>query len=156
MARNPRPVTMSRRDLLRAAGVTMIGVAGGVLAAWGPPAPSAPAAQPATIAPPAAATQPAAAAATPAGAGAAANKPGRQLIGKLEGPSVVTDSAQFPKKFAEAPALADMVKQGKLPPVEQRLPEEPLVIKPVHEIGKYGGTWRRDRKSTRLNSSHRH
>ena len=24
-----------------------------------------------------------------------------------------------------------------------RLPQDPLVIKPVHEIGKYGGTWRR-------------
>jgi peptide/nickel transport system substrate-binding protein len=39
--------------------------------------------------------------------------------------------------------LAELVKAGKLPPVEQRVPEEPLVIKPVHEIGKYGGTWRR-------------
>ena len=30
------------------------------------------------------------------------------------------------------------------PPVEERLPpEDILVIKPVHEIGKYGGTWRR-------------
>ena len=39
--------------------------------------------------------------------------------------------------------LAELVKAGKLPPVEQRVPEEPLVIKPLHEIGKYGGTWRR-------------
>jgi peptide/nickel transport system substrate-binding protein len=39
--------------------------------------------------------------------------------------------------------LADLVKAGKLPPVEQRVPAEPLVIKPVHQIGKYGGTWRR-------------
>ncbi|MEM4524531.1 MAG: ABC transporter substrate-binding protein, partial [Archaeoglobaceae archaeon] len=34
-------------------------------------------------------------------------------------------------------------KQGKLPPVEQRLPEEPLVVVPEEEVGQYGGTWRR-------------
>ena len=39
--------------------------------------------------------------------------------------------------------LADLVKAGKLPPVEQRLPDEPCVTKPLNEIGKYGGTWRR-------------
>jgi hypothetical protein len=55
----------------------------------------------------------------------------------------VTDVAQFPKKFAEAPALAGLVTAGKLPPVEQRLPEEALAIQPVHEVGRYGGTWRR-------------
>jgi len=47
------------------------------------------------------------------------------------------------KKYNEAPMLAELVKQGKLPPVEQRLPKNPLVIKPFEEIGKYGGTWRR-------------
>ena len=46
-------------------------------------------------------------------------------------------------KFKEAPALAELVKAGKLPPVEERLPEEPLVVKVVEEIGQYGGTWRR-------------
>ena len=39
--------------------------------------------------------------------------------------------------------LAELVKAGKLPPVEQRVPMEPMVVKPLHEIGKYGGTWRR-------------
>ena len=39
--------------------------------------------------------------------------------------------------------LADLVKAGQLPPVEQRVPQDPLVIKPLNEIGKYGGTWRR-------------
>jgi len=143
MARNLRPLTMSRRDMLRTASAAMIGLAGSVLAACGPSAPSAPPPNP-TAAKPAAPAQPAAAA-TPAGATqpGAATKPGRQLIGKLEGPSVVTDAAQLPRKFAEAPALADLVKQGKLPPFEQRLPEEPLVIQPVHEVGRYGGTWHR-------------
>jgi len=45
--------------------------------------------------------------------------------------------------YNEAPMLAELVRKGQLPPVEQRLPEEPLVVEPVHSIGKYGGTWRR-------------
>src|SRR6188474_2362667 len=64
------------------------------------------------------------------------------LIGKLEGPEVVTDPAKVPKAFKEAPQLAEQVKAGKLPPVAERVGQDPLVIKPLHEIGKYGGTWR--------------
>ncbi|MBI3325382.1 MAG: ABC transporter substrate-binding protein, partial [Nitrospinae bacterium] len=75
-------------------------------------------------------------AAAPSGGGSA-------LVGKLEGPEVITDPAKFPKTFKEAPQLAELVKAGKLPPVKERIGEEPLVIRPVHEIGKYGGTWRR-------------
>src|SRR5262245_36727953 len=70
-------------------------------------------------------------------------KLGAQLIGKLEGPELILDPAKWPTKFNEAPMLAELVKQGKLPPVTERVPKEPLVIKPVHEIGRYGGTWRR-------------
>ncbi len=70
-------------------------------------------------------------------------KIGAQLIGKLEGPELVLDPAKWPKKFGEAPMLAEQVKSGKLPPVEKRIPEEPMVVKPLHSIGKYGGTWRR-------------
>lgn len=36
--------------------------------------------------------------------------------------------------------LADLVKAGKLPPVEQRLPPSPFVVKPNVTVGKYGGT----------------
>ncbi len=39
--------------------------------------------------------------------------------------------------------LAELVKAGKLPPVEQRLPEDPMVIPVVEGIGRYGGTIRR-------------
>ena len=46
------------------------------------------------------------------------------------------------QKYNEAPMLAKLVKQGKLPPVEERLPENPLVLNPP-EIGKYGGTLNR-------------
>ena len=51
----------------------------------------------------------------------------------------------FPKpdSFQEAPLLAARVAAGELPPVEERLPENPLVLKPTESIGKYGGTWYR-------------
>ena len=65
------------------------------------------------------------------------------LVGALENPTIVTDPAQWPKKFQEAPELAALVKAGKLPPVEQRIPQEPMVLKPLRSVGKYGGTWRR-------------
>ncbi len=51
--------------------------------------------------------------------------------------------ADKPRVFQEAPELAELVKQGKLPPVEQRLPDEPLVIDPPDQMGPYGGTYDR-------------
>jgi len=55
-------------------------------------------------------------------------------------------------QFSEAPVLAEMVKKGELPPIEERLPENPLIYVagteiPIEdmseiEIGKYGGTLR--------------
>ena len=48
----------------------------------------------------------------------------------------------MPKQFKESPQTAQLAKDGKLPPVEKRLPEEPLVLKPTSEVGKYGGNWR--------------
>jgi len=65
------------------------------------------------------------------------------LLGTLEAPVIVTDPAQWPRQFQEAPDLAEQVKAGQLPPVAQRLPQEPLVLAPLHRIGTYGGTWRR-------------
>ncbi len=61
----------------------------------------------------------------------------------IEGPDIILDEAMWPTEYSEAPMLADMVAAGDLPPVEERLPEDPMVIKPLNEIGKYGGTWRR-------------
>jgi len=160
---------VSRRSFLKVG----IGIAGiGLLAACAPaapatkPEPAKPAAptQPAAAAPttaaapaaakPTEAAKPAAAApataptAAPAAAPAkpASGKPeaklGAQLIGKIEGPEIMKESKR-PAKLGEAPMLADMVKSGALPAVEQRVPEEPMVLKPMSEIGKYGGTWRR-------------
>lgn len=47
------------------------------------------------------------------------------------------------RRFQEAPDLAAAVKRGELPPVAERLPVNPLVVKTVREIGSYGGTIRR-------------
>jgi len=47
------------------------------------------------------------------------------------------------KKYNESPMTAALVKEGKLPPVEQRLPKNPIVVKPLEEVGVYGGTLRR-------------
>ena len=44
--------------------------------------------------------------------------------------------------FGEAPMLAARVAEGSLPPVEERLPDNPLVMEPWEEIGTYGGTLR--------------
>jgi peptide/nickel transport system substrate-binding protein len=58
--------------------------------------------------------------------------------------------ADKPRDFHEAPALAERVKKGELPPVQERLPEEPLVIVPPQQCGPYGGTWNRyDTESVR-------
>jgi peptide/nickel transport system substrate-binding protein len=65
------------------------------------------------------------------------------LLGKLEGPAVITDPAQFPKSFNEPPSLVELVRVGKLPAVQDRIGEDPLIVKPLHEIGRYGGIWRR-------------
>ncbi len=45
------------------------------------------------------------------------------------------------RNFQEAPSLLRRVEAGELPPVAQRLPENPLVIIPPEQIGPYGGTW---------------
>ena len=45
--------------------------------------------------------------------------------------------------------LAELVAKGELPPVDQRLPENPAVVEPIKSIGKYGGIWRRMTLGTR-------
>lgn len=67
----------------------------------------------------------------------------RPLVGRLEGPEVITDATRFPTAFREAPQLAELVKAGKLPPVAARLGQDPIVVQPLQAIGTYGGVWRR-------------
>ncbi len=56
---------------------------------------------------------------------------------------LLTATASFAVEYHEAPMLRVKVAAGELPPVEERLPEEPVIIEPVEEIGQYGGTWNR-------------
>ena len=41
--------------------------------------------------------------------------------------------------YGEAPMLAEMVAAGDLPPVEERLPAQPVVVQPLESVGEYGG-----------------
>jgi peptide/nickel transport system substrate-binding protein len=68
---------------------------------------------------------------------------GKELIGDIQGPTIITDPSKFPTEFQESPKLSILVGSGKLPSVEERLPKEPLVLEPLEQIGTYGGTWHR-------------
>ena len=46
-------------------------------------------------------------------------------------------------QYSEAPMLAELVKAGQLPAVDERLPANPMVMPVVEMIGSYGGTFRR-------------
>jgi peptide/nickel transport system substrate-binding protein len=56
--------------------------------------------------------------------------------------------AASPQDYSQAPDLAKQVEAGELPPLAERLPETPLVLEPLEEIGTYGGTWRSALKGT--------
>jgi ABC-type dipeptide/oligopeptide/nickel transport system permease component/ABC-type transport system substrate-binding protein len=67
---------------------------------------------------------------------AADNRPRIQVeVDYSEGPA----ADWYPK--GESPLLAELVAQGKLPPVEERVGPEPIVYRGVEGIGTYGGTW---------------
>lgn len=65
------------------------------------------------------------------------------LVGQLEGPTFISDPELMPQSFNEAPQLSERVAQGELPPVEERIGLDPLVVQPLEMIGTYGGTWHR-------------
>ncbi|MDE0464024.1 MAG: twin-arginine translocation signal domain-containing protein, partial [Caldilineaceae bacterium] len=48
--------------------------------------------------------------------------------------------------YNEAPRLAEMVANGELPPVDERLPATPLVLEGLDGVGNYGGLWRAGRR----------
>lgn len=56
---------------------------------------------------------------------------------------IVTDPAAVPRTFGESPTLSELVAAGRLDPVEERIGRDPIVIEPLHEIGRYGGSLRR-------------
>ena len=60
-----------------------------------------------------------------------------------------------PMVFRESPMLAAKVKAGDLPPVQDRLPLEPLVVEGPDGIGTYGGTLYMLDGETKLSKPHR-
>jgi peptide/nickel transport system substrate-binding protein len=67
----------------------------------------------------------------------------REGLPDIESAELVTDSSEFPTSFNERPEFAEMVAAGTLPPVAERIGEDPLVLRPLNDIGVYGGTIRR-------------
>lgn len=104
---------VSRREFLRVSALAGAGVVSVACGAAGEPAPAAQEAAPA------------APAAAPAAQEAA--------------PAAAASSSQY----SEAPMLAELVKAGQLPTVEERLPSNPMVMPVAESIGTYGGTFRR-------------
>ncbi len=81
----------------------------------------------------------------------AAEKPAAEEPAAEE-PAAPAEEAPAPSAYTEAPMLAEKVKAGELPPLEERLPEVPFVVGPGIYLteenlpnwqpGKYGGTLR--------------
>ena len=53
--------------------------------------------------------------------------------------TVGKSASWFPR--GESPILAELVAEGRLPPVEERVGPEPVVLEGVEGSGRYGGTW---------------
>ncbi|MFN8632471.1 MAG: ABC transporter substrate-binding protein [Chloroflexota bacterium] len=143
----PGVARMTRRTVLR---LGLFALAAVPLAAACSPSPPAVKPTESTAPKPAEAAKPAAPAAPPAAPTAApvakpaeAPKPTLPASGQAEAAKPAAAAPAKPASYAEAPQLAELVKAGKLPPIAQRLPENPLVVQPFEEVGQYGGTWRR-------------
>jgi peptide/nickel transport system substrate-binding protein len=130
-------VRVSRRRLLRVGLFTLAAVPLAVACSPSPPATKPAEPKPADASKPAeskpAESKPAAAATT---APAAPAKPAEAAK-----PAAAAEPAK-PTSFKQSPLTEADEKAGKLPPLAQRLPENPLVVQPVEEVGQYGGTWR--------------
>ena len=62
------------------------------------------------------------------------------VAGGTEEGTASTTATMSTGKYNEAPMLAELVAAGELPPVDERLPDDPKVKEVVEEIGRYGGT----------------
>lgn len=60
----------------------------------------------------------------------------------VEEPAATEAPAEATSQYKEAPQLAELVSAGELPPVEERLPANPVVVEPFDQPADYGGTWR--------------
>ncbi|MGN6757481.1 MAG: ABC transporter substrate-binding protein, partial [Thermomicrobiales bacterium] len=80
-------------------------------------------------------------AATPATGGGTPAASGTPSSGSGSGVRI-EGNLPLPAAFHDPTMLADQVKSGKLPAAKDRVSKNPLVVKPVEKVGKYGGTWR--------------
>lgn len=55
--------------------------------------------------------------------------------------SLHVDASVEPR--SQSPIVAKLVEDGSLPPLSERLPDRPIVLRGVDGIGEYGGTWLR-------------
>ena len=67
----------------------------------------------------------------------------RRTLPALLAGIVLAAAGAWAQQYQEAPMLQEMVAAGDLPPVAERLPEDPLIVEAVDSVGQYGGTWRR-------------
>jgi ABC-type transport system substrate-binding protein len=114
---------LSRRNFLCLSGLAATGLAAACSGGDAPPAATPTASQPTAAAQPTPAPRPTLA------------------VGGGQ-PTPAAQPAATPKAYKEAPPLAALVREGKLPPVEQRLPRNPVAVTPVEKVGKHGGAWR--------------
>ena len=81
-------------------------------------------------------------------AAACAGGGGEAAAEDMPAPAAETESqapaaASSSSLYNEAPMLADMVASGDLPPVDERVPANPLVLEGMEGVGNYGGVMRR-------------
>ena len=62
----------------------------------------------------------------------AADQPAAEAPAESEAPAAESSS-----QYNEAPMLKAMVDAGDLPPVDDRLPVNPRIVTPIHEVGQY-------------------
>ncbi len=67
----------------------------------------------------------------------------RWIVPALLAGLVFVTAGAWAQQYREAPMLRAMVGAGDLPPVAERLPQDPLIVEAVDSVGQYGGTWRR-------------
>jgi peptide/nickel transport system substrate-binding protein len=60
----------------------------------------------------------------------------------LISPAFVPTTKAQDSTYKESPMLAEQVAAGTLPPVDERLPQNPAVVTPFNEVGTYGGDLR--------------
>jgi peptide/nickel transport system substrate-binding protein len=119
-------VKIGRRDFLRMTGIGLIGIAASACAA---PTPTQEAAEPTAI--------PAVQEPEAPQESEAVQEPEAPQETEVE-PSEDQPQATTPSKYKERPEFAKLVAEGKLPPVDERLPVNPQVMA-GKEIGRYGG-----------------